>query len=81
MLGVALHLWDAPSDTAFYPPISEEILMFFVAHCSEHLHLKAATIKVYLAGIRNHYVQAGYDNPHLSPSGHTWTRLAYTMRI
>jgi hypothetical protein len=82
MLGVALHhvLWDAPSDTGFYPPISEEILMLFVAHCSEHLHLKAASIKVYLAGIRIiTYKQAMTIHilvcPHLAIPGHALQTL------
>jgi hypothetical protein len=41
------------------PPISEGNLMAFVTHCSKNLSLVFSTIKLYLCGIRHHYILAG----------------------
>ena len=41
------------------PAVSEEMLIYFVTHCYTSLHLKWSTIKLYLAGIRFHYLRAG----------------------
>lgn len=46
-------------------PITEDSLIYFVSYCHSALHLKW-TIKLYLSGIRFHYLQAGYPNPLLS---------------
>jgi hypothetical protein len=45
------------------PPISEDILIYFVAHCSKILNLHYTTIKVYLCGIRYHYLKANCSDP------------------
>ncbi|XP_076086765.1 uncharacterized protein LOC143057348 [Mytilus galloprovincialis] len=39
------------------PPISEDILIYFIAHCFKILSLQYSTIKLYLCGIRYKYVQ------------------------
>ena len=41
-----------------HPAVTEEILIYFVAHCFCFLQLKHSTIKTYLAGIRFAYIKA-----------------------
>ncbi|XP_033730724.1 uncharacterized protein LOC117320169 [Pecten maximus] len=57
------------------PSISEEVLVYFVTHCHQMLKLSAATIQVYLAGIKYFYIKAGLGDP-IGDS----TQLAYIMR-
>ena len=45
------------------PPVSEDILIYFVAHCSKILNLHYTTIKLYLCGIRYHYLKANCSDP------------------
>lgn len=45
------------------PPISEDLLIRFVSYCDKYLHLKLATIKLYLSGIRFSYIRGGFGNP------------------
>ena len=56
MSGVIFRLPDLPD-------ISEDMLIYFITHCHSSLHLKWTTIKLYLAGIRFHYLRAGRHNP------------------
>ncbi|XP_061172148.1 uncharacterized protein LOC133181619 [Saccostrea echinata] len=49
------------------PPISEQLLIYFVAFCDEHLKLAYSTIKSYLSGIRYFYLRLKGFNPfHIS---------------
>ena len=50
-------------EQASLPLLNEDVLIYFVSHCHSRLKLKWTTIKLYLAGIRFHYLQAGYKNP------------------
>ena len=43
------------------PIIDENILILFVAHCFSVLKLRYCTIKLYLNGIRFHYLRLGID--------------------
>lgn len=45
------------------PPVSEILLMRFVAYCDEHKNLKYSTVKLYLCGIRFYYLRFGGFNP------------------
>ncbi|XP_006824681.2 LOW QUALITY PROTEIN: uncharacterized protein LOC102804035 [Saccoglossus kowalevskii] len=63
-----------------YPVISENILVYFVTHCATYLHLKFSTIKVYLAGIRNHYLLGSHSNPLVTSQGLNLLRLQYVLR-
>lgn len=45
------------------PPISERLLIYFVAFCDEHLKLAYTTIKLYLSGIRYFYLRIKGFNP------------------
>ena len=45
------------------PHLNEDVLIYFVTYCHSNLKLKWATIKLYLAGVRFHYLEAGYENP------------------
>ncbi|CAG2243511.1 unnamed protein product [Mytilus edulis] len=54
--------WDKDS----LPPVSETLLMRFVAYCAEHKQLCHSTIKLYLCGIRFHFLKYGGFNPLIS---------------
>ena len=41
------------------PTLSEELLIRFVIFCFNSMSLKHATIKIYLSGIRFHYIESG----------------------
>ena len=45
------------------PPISERLLIYFVAFCDQHLKLAYTTIKLYLRGIRYFYLKKNRFNP------------------
>ena len=47
------------SSPTTYPQVEETHLIYFVTHCQNALKLKFETIKLYLAGIRYHYLRAG----------------------
>ena len=57
------------------PIIHEEVLIYFVTYCHTSLKLKWTTIKLYLAGIRFHYLKAGFSNPLQAVD-----RLQYILR-
>ena len=54
--------WFLPERKA-PPPISEDLVIKFVIYCADILHLKWSTIKLYLAGVRFHFIKAGYGKP------------------
>ena len=56
------------------PVISEDIMVKFVLFCANMLLLKWSTIKIYVAGIRFHYIKAGLNQPFQS-----WDRLHYML--
>lgn len=45
------------------PVFSEDILIYFVAHCFHSLTIRYSTIKLYLCGIRFMYLERGIVNP------------------
>lgn len=57
------------------PPISEDFLINFVTHCTTRLKLKYDTIKLYLAGIRFHYIRNNLGDPLAGT-----LRLSYILR-
>ncbi|XP_021362453.1 uncharacterized protein LOC110456199 [Mizuhopecten yessoensis] len=57
------------------PPINEDVLINFVTHCQKALHLKFDTIKLYLAGIRFHYIKRKLGDPTANT-----LRLSYILR-
>lgn len=54
---------------------SEELLIYFVAHCAQNLNLAYPTIKSYLAGIRNFYIAKGFRHPFLTSDGSPFLKL------
>jgi hypothetical protein len=52
-----------------FPPISEAILILFVAHCFSVLCLQYSTIKSYLCGVRFAYISRGLQNPFTATDG------------
>ena len=59
--------------------INEELLIYFVTHCTVNLHLAYSTIKLYLAGIRNHYIQNSLGDP-LKPGDSPLLKLQLILR-
>ena len=68
MFGINLSLPELPV-------LTEDILIYFVIQCHSHLKLRWVTIKLYLAGVRFHYLQAVRENPLV-----TVDRLQYLLR-
>lgn len=62
------------------PPISEDCLIEYVSHCHGFRHLRYATIKLYLCGIRFTYLQHGLSNPLTQPDGQPLFRLFTILR-
>ncbi|KAL3873589.1 hypothetical protein ACJMK2_036686 [Sinanodonta woodiana] len=54
-------LWTPGSSLP--PVVNEDTLIYFVAHCTQMLHLTYKTIKLYLAGIRHSYLQLDVSTP------------------
>jgi hypothetical protein len=63
------------------PPISEDILIYFVAHFFKNLKLLHTPIKLYLCGIRFHYVKSNCEHPFDSAHESTILRLNMIMRV
>ncbi|CAG2204547.1 unnamed protein product [Mytilus edulis] len=61
------------------PPISEDILIYFIAHCFKILSLQYSTIKLYLCGIRYKYVQGNQNDPLQSAHNTPLIRLDYVL--
>jgi len=68
MLGITF-----PKDSL--PSVDEELLILFVTHCKTALKLKYDTIKLYLSGIRFHYIQNNFGDPT-----NNTLRLSYILR-
>lgn len=63
------------------PPVpDEDFLTYFVCHCATHLKLTYSTIKSYLAGVRNLYVERGLGNPLTRLNGQPMLSLELVLR-
>ncbi|XP_006825931.1 integrase/recombinase xerD homolog [Saccoglossus kowalevskii] len=71
---------NVPVSSPFLPSISENLLLLFITYCYEHLHLSAATIELYLSGIRFKYIEAGFPNPLRSFHGGPLDRLKLLIK-
>lgn len=71
--GVSIHSTQAPV-------ISEEILVYFIAHCYKQLQLRYSTIKLYLCGIRFHYIRAGITSPLANEYGQNSARITSFLK-
>lgn len=69
-----------PSVSALLPEVSEDILIYFLAHCHQALSLRYTTIKSYLCGIRFEYLRAGRSSPLLDNNGQPYQRLEAIFR-
>lgn len=49
------------------PPVSEDLLMMFAAHCFYGLHLSYGTIKLYICGVRFNVIVSGLPTPFNDP--------------
>ena len=76
-LFLTLHgvTWISP-----LPPINENYLIYFVAHCFQVLKLAHGTIKLYLCGVRFTYVSNGHGNPLCNANGDYLPGLATVLR-
>lgn len=61
------------------PPVSEDILVYFIAHCFQNLKLKYTTIKLYLCGVRHAYLKSGCTNPLETSNGIMFPRLTLLL--
>jgi hypothetical protein len=48
--------------------VTEDTLIYFVAHFFQNLKLQCSTSKLYLSGIRNQCLQSNIDSPFQHPS-------------
>ena len=71
--GVHVHANDLP-------PISEDILIYFVAYCFNTLKLKYSTIKLYLCGIRYRYLQCHYTTPFETLDKNNLNKLSLILK-
>ncbi|CAG2232419.1 unnamed protein product [Mytilus edulis] len=62
------------------PLVSEDVLIYFIAHCFKVLKLKHTTMKIYLCGIRHAYLKSGYHNPLETPHGEFLPRLTLILK-
>ena len=62
------------------PPISERLLIYFVAFCHSVRNLKHGTIKLYLCGVRFAFISQGGPNPLVDCAGATYSGLATVLR-
>lgn len=62
-----------------FPPVTEDILIYVVAHCFKVLQLKYTTIKLYLCGIRHVYLKSVYRNPLETSIGGLLPRLTMIL--
>ena len=74
------NLYPSGSLSSTHPAISEDILIYFVAHCVDTLQLKYSTIKTYLAGTRFAYIKAGFQDPCCFPNGQQYLRLRAILK-
>ena len=58
----------------------EEIFIYFVTHCAASLSLAYATIRTYLAGIRNFFIEQGQGNPFLLCNGLPMLQLELVLK-
>lgn len=58
----------------------EDILTYFVCHCANNLRITHATIKSYLAGIKNFYIEHGLGNQFLRLDGQPMLSLELVLR-
>lgn len=58
----------------------EEMLSYFVCHCANNLKISHATIKSYLAGIKNYYIENGLGNQLVRPDGQPMLSLELILR-
>lgn len=62
------------------PIVTEDTLILFVCHCATNLKLSYKTIKLYLCGIRNHYIESLGINPLVTGQGTPFLCLTQVMR-
>lgn len=62
------------------PPICEEVLIYFVAHCYSVLRISHSTIKLYLCGIRFQYLMTNVPSPFSDDTGRHVLRLQMILK-
>ena len=74
---MAMHGHTSPHHL---PAIDEAILILFVTHCTMNLRLAHTTIKTYLCGVRNLYIEANHGNPLVKVHGQALEKLTLVLR-
>ena len=62
-------IYGASDSTGIIPFPTEDILTRFIAYCSHVQKLSHSALKVYLAGIRHHFIVAHGRDPFMGPTG------------
>ena len=73
-------MFGIPNIAPNFPICSEDVFLYFIAHCEQNLKLQFSTIKLYLSAVRFHYVSNGLGNPFSDHSGATSPRLALVLK-
>ena len=74
---LALSSFPAPQ---WLYPVTEDFLIYFVAHCYHVLKLQHSTIQTYFAGNRFTYIEQGFTNPLTTPEGVPYIRLQMLLK-
>ena len=61
-------------------PVTENVLVYFLAHCYSVLKLQHSTILTYFAGIRFTYLSNGFSNPLITSTGLPLYRLQMLLK-
>ena len=72
--------YNLPSPAVTAEPITEQWLLYFVAHCAHHMKLAASTINTYLYGIRDWCIGQGLPDPLKTTYGRLLLRLERVLK-
>ena len=75
---LAIHNSGMPNQPFIRP--SETLLIYFVVHCAQNLHLAYTTIKSYLAGITNYYITKRLNHPLFHQDGSPYLKLQLVLK-
>ena len=72
--------YNLPSPAVTAESITEQWLLYFVAHCAHNMKLAASTINTYLYGIRDWCIGQGLPNPLKTTYGRPLLRLQRVLK-
>ena len=72
--------YNLPSPAVTAEPITEQWLLYFVAHCAHHMKLAASTINTYLYGIRDWCIGQGLPDSLQTTYGRSLLQLERVLK-